>query len=63
MGVGGPLTRGHWLDAGVILALEQGEPSIVVDGAATSVTICPQTLQPGEAEIIAARLREILPPR
>ena len=47
--------------AGVIQALEGGEPSIVVDGAATSLTICPQTLQPGEAEIIAARLREILP--
>ena len=41
-------------------ALEEGEPSILVSGSATSLTIGPQTLQAGEAEIIARRLGEIL---
>ena len=41
-------------------ALEEGEPSIVVGSSPTSLTFGPQTLQEGEAETIARRLRFIL---
>jgi L-seryl-tRNA(Ser) seleniumtransferase len=41
-------------------ALEAGEPSILAGASPTSIRFGPQTLQDGEAEIIAARLREIL---
>jgi len=41
-------------------ALEEGDPSILVSGSDTSLTVGPQTLQDGEAEIIADRLRAIL---
>jgi seryl-tRNA(Sec) selenium transferase len=40
--------------------LEAGTPSILASANDESLTIGPQTLQEGEAEIIAARLREIL---
>ena len=48
--------------AAAVRALEDGQPSIMVGNAADSITICPQTLQPGEAAIIGARLVEILCP-
>ena len=41
-------------------ALEEGDPSIVVEVSEISITFGPMTLQEGEAEIIAARLREVL---
>ena len=41
-------------------ALEQGEPCIIVGAAEDSLTVCPQTLQPGEAAVIGTRLAEIL---
>ncbi len=41
-------------------ALEQGEPAILVGGSEDSISVAPQTLQPGEAEIIADRLRDLL---
>ena len=41
-------------------ALREGEPSFVAGGSDTSITFGPQTLQEGEAEIIAGRLRAIL---
>ncbi len=45
----------------VLKALEEGgEPSILVSGAQNSLTMGPQTLQEGEAEIIGRRLEEIL---
>ena len=44
----------------VCQALEEGEPSILVSGSAASLTIGPQTLQEGEAEIIGQRLAQIL---
>ncbi len=44
----------------VCKALEEGEPSIRAGGSATAITFGPQTLQAGEAEIIAGRLRQIL---
>ena len=41
-------------------ALEAGDPGIVVDAASSTVTIDPMPLLDGQAEIIAARLREVL---
>ena len=41
-------------------ALEEGDPSILAEASTTTLTIGPTTLQDGEAEVIAARLREIL---
>ena len=40
--------------------LETGEPSILAAGGGSSLTVGPQTLQEGEAEIVAERLRQIL---
>jgi L-seryl-tRNA(Ser) seleniumtransferase len=40
--------------------LEAGTPSILTSGSATSITVGPQTLQEGEAELIAERLTQIL---
>ena len=49
------------LDAAAVgRALEEGDPSILADASATTLTIGPATLQDGEAEVIGARLREIL---
>ena len=44
----------------VLAELEEGEPSILAAGGGDSLTVGPQTLQEGEAEIIAERLRQIL---
>ena len=44
----------------VVAELEAGEPSILASGGGSSLTVGPQTLQDGEAEIIADRLRKIL---
>lgn len=44
----------------VVRALREGEPSILVSGSETSLTVGPQTLQDDEAEVIAERLRSIL---
>lgn len=44
-------------------ALERGEPSILVGVSGDSISVAPQTLREGEAEIIAGRLREILSAR
>lgn len=44
----------------VARALEEGVPSILVSAGENSLTVGPQTLQEGEAEIIAGRLEEIL---
>ena len=44
----------------VVRALEEGEPSILASGGETSLSVGPQTLQDGEAEIIADRLKRIL---
>ncbi len=41
-------------------ALEDGTPSILISGGDTHITIGPQTLQDGEAEIIAERLQTLL---
>ncbi len=40
--------------------LEEGNPSILASGGEDSLTIGPQTLEDGEAELIAERLRQIL---
>ncbi|HCL27645.1 MAG TPA: hypothetical protein DIC52_04310 [Candidatus Latescibacteria bacterium] len=40
-------------------ALATGQPSIMASASDTSLTVGPQTLQDGEAEIIASRLQEI----
>ena len=49
------------LSAGAVLkALEQGRPSIVAQGSANHVRFATHTLQDGQAEIVAARLRKIL---
>lgn len=42
------------------IELEEGTPSILTSGGESDLTIGPQTLQEGEAEIIAERLRQIL---
>ncbi|MDA0335792.1 MAG: aminotransferase class V-fold PLP-dependent enzyme [bacterium] len=44
----------------VARALEQGSPAIMASASESSLTVGPQTLQDGEAEIIAGRLRAIL---
>jgi hypothetical protein len=44
----------------VARALEEGTPAIVASASDSSLTVTPQTLQNGEAELIAARLRTIL---
>jgi L-seryl-tRNA(Ser) seleniumtransferase len=44
----------------VLRALDEGTPSIQAGGSDRSLTFGPQTLQEGEAELIAGRLREIL---
>ncbi|MEE2832212.1 MAG: aminotransferase class V-fold PLP-dependent enzyme [Candidatus Latescibacterota bacterium] len=44
----------------VASALEEGRPAIIASASDTSLTVGPQTLQDGEAEIIAERLRAIL---
>ena len=41
-------------------ALQEGQPSILASGGDSGLTFGPQTLQDGEAEIIADRLRTIL---
>ena len=61
-----PMTQIHFSqEAGLTAAqvqqmLEEGEPSIMVDASTTSITMGPMTLQCGEAEVIADRLRQIL---
>ena len=61
-----PLVHLHFGDeaplsaSDVVRALEQGEPSILVSGGDTSLSVGPQTLLDGEAEIIADRLQHIL---
>jgi D-glucosaminate-6-phosphate ammonia-lyase len=47
----------------VARALEQGEPSILASTSATVLTFGPQTLQEGEAERVADRLKAILKAR
>ena len=60
-----PLVHLHFSDAApvpagdVVRQLEAGEPSILAGGGSTSLSVGPQTLLDGEAEIIAARLKEI----
>ncbi|MFH1566976.1 MAG: aminotransferase class V-fold PLP-dependent enzyme [Gemmatimonadota bacterium] len=44
----------------VLKELESGDPAVWASGSDTSVRFGPQTLQDGEAELIAARLGEIL---
>ena len=56
-GDGAPMTG-----TDVTRALEASTPSILVSGSAEAISVGPQTLQDGEAEIIAARLRELLAP-
>jgi len=61
-----PLIHVHFDDSAsktateVVAELEAGEPSILVSGGGSSLTVGPQTLQDGEAQIIADRLRKIL---
>ena len=61
-----PLIHVHFDDSAsktateVVAELEAGEPSILASGGGSSLTVGPQTLQDGEAEIIANRLRKIL---
>lgn len=50
-----PLSAGD-----VVRTLEEGEPSILVSGGDASLSVGPQTLLDGEAEIIADRLHRIL---
>ncbi len=47
---------------GVVAALWEGEPRIAVGilAAEDALALNPQTIQPGEAEIVLARLREVL---
>ena len=49
--------------AQVIRALRQGEPAIDVRPNPAGILISPMTLQPGEAEIVADRLRAVLQAR
>jgi L-seryl-tRNA(Ser) seleniumtransferase len=47
----------------VVDALWEGEPRIAVGILASdddAIALNPQTLQPGEAELVLARLREVL---
>ena len=44
----------------VVKALEDGEPSILAAAGTDSLTVGPQTLLDGEAEVIAGRIAEIL---
>ena len=44
----------------VVRELEAGEPSVLASCSGNAVSVGPQTLQNGEAEIVAARLRAIL---
>jgi L-seryl-tRNA(Ser) seleniumtransferase len=44
----------------VVRLLEEGEPSIAVSANADGVFVNPQTLAPGQEEIVARRLREVL---
>ena len=44
----------------IVAELEAGDPSIVAAGSSDSITVGPQTLQDGEAGVIADRLRAIL---
>jgi L-seryl-tRNA(Ser) seleniumtransferase len=44
----------------VMEALRAGDPSIVVGQSRSSLVINPQTLEDGEEQIVAARLREVL---
>jgi hypothetical protein len=46
--------------AAVRQQLQEGEPSILSSGGEESIRFGPQTLQDGEAEIIAQRLQAIL---
>lgn len=61
-----PLVHLHFSDdapksaTAVIQELADGDPSILVGGGGNSLSVGPQTLQNGEAEIIADRLRQIL---
>jgi len=61
-----PLVHLHFEDSAahkardVARALEEGTPAIVASASDSSLTVAPQTLQNGEAELIAARLRTIL---
>lgn len=61
-----PLVHLHFADTVELSArqvaqfLEEGTPSILVSAGENSLTVGPQTLQKGEAEVIAGRLKEIL---
>ncbi len=63
-----PLVHLHFTESAaktaeqVRIELEEGKASILTSGGETSVTIGPQTLQEGEAELIAERLTQILAP-
>ncbi len=46
--------------AQVVRELEAGEPSVLASSTGNAVSVGPQTLQNGEAEVVAARLRAIL---
>jgi len=60
-----PLVHLHFEENGpyrardVAKALQQGTPSIIAPASGASLTMGPQTLQDGEAELIAERLRAI----
>ncbi|MGY8823817.1 MAG: aminotransferase class V-fold PLP-dependent enzyme [Candidatus Latescibacterota bacterium] len=55
MGSGAPKTATQ-----VRIELEEGTPSILTSGGDSDITLGPQTLQEGEAELIAERLRQII---
>ena len=44
----------------VVRAMGEGEPSVVIRGGPKGVVVDPMTLMPGEEEIVARRLREVL---
>jgi hypothetical protein len=44
----------------VMQALREGDPAIVVRRSGKGVMIDPMTMQAGEEDIVAARLREVL---
>ena len=46
--------------ASVREALAAGSPSIIAGGAGEAMVLDPHTLEPGEEETVAARVREIL---
>ncbi len=44
----------------VIRAMREGDPSVVIRGSSKGIAVDPMTLMPGEEEVVARRLKEVL---